>query len=350
MVNVGIVGLGFMGMIHYLSYQRAQGVRVVAVCSRDRKKLAGDWRGIQGNFGPRGRKMDLDGIDRYEKYEDMLANSRIDMVDICLPPALHCDASVAAFKAGKHVFCEKPIALTAQQSKSMLKASLAVGRQFHVGHVLPFFPEYKWVLSAARNQRYGNLIGGRFQRSIANPVWIPNYFDPKSTGGPLLDLLIHDSHFIRLLLGMPRAVSSRGRMHGAESRVPEYVDTQFVFDDESLIVSLGGGVILQPGRGFAQSFEIRFERATAVYDFAVIDGEPRQIVPLTIFESNSKVTVPRLGSGDPMDAFLSEIQEVVSAVRQGKTSQTISGDSAVDAQMLCQRQLQSMESDKSIRV
>ena len=62
MVGVGIVGIGFMGMIHYLAAQRAQRAEVVALCSRDPKKLAGDWTSIQGNFGPRGTQMDLSGV------------------------------------------------------------------------------------------------------------------------------------------------------------------------------------------------------------------------------------------------------------------------------------------------
>jgi hypothetical protein len=128
------------------------------------------------------------------------------------------------------------------------------------------------------------------------------------------------------------------------------VETQFVYDDESLVVSLGGGVIHQPGRAFSQSFEIRFEKATIAYEFAVIDGQPRPIIPLTIFEANSKVTVPKLGSGDPMDAFLTEIQEVISAVQKKKASPTISASSAADAQLVCQRQAQSIQSRKIISV
>ena len=71
MLQVGIVGIGFMGMIHFLAYQRVPGVRVAAIYSRDARKLAGDWRSIKGNFGPPGRKMDLTGIRRYEKLDDM---------------------------------------------------------------------------------------------------------------------------------------------------------------------------------------------------------------------------------------------------------------------------------------
>ena len=73
-VGIGIVGIGFMGMIHYLAAQRASGLRVVALCSRDPRKLAGDWTSIQGNFGPRGTQMDLSGVACYRDFEDLLAD------------------------------------------------------------------------------------------------------------------------------------------------------------------------------------------------------------------------------------------------------------------------------------
>ena len=59
MINVGIAGIGFMGMIHYLAYQKIRGVKVRAICEQDPKRLAGDWRTIKGNFGPQGEMMDL---------------------------------------------------------------------------------------------------------------------------------------------------------------------------------------------------------------------------------------------------------------------------------------------------
>src|SRR3954451_21756752 len=113
MVRIGIVGLGFMGMIHYLAARNLKGPRVAAVCSRDSKKLAGDWRSIQGNFGPRGEMMDLSGIDKYADLDDLLADKDIDLIDVCNPTHLHPETALKALKAGKHVLVEKAIALEA---------------------------------------------------------------------------------------------------------------------------------------------------------------------------------------------------------------------------------------------
>ena len=80
-----------MGWIHWLAYQNVPGVEVVAVCERDKKRLAGDWTDIKGNFGPPGEKVDLSGIATYENLEDLFADQQVDLVDICLPPSFHVD-------------------------------------------------------------------------------------------------------------------------------------------------------------------------------------------------------------------------------------------------------------------
>src|SRR5688572_30005803 len=103
MVRIGIVGVGFMGMIHYLASRRLSGAKVTAICSRDKAKLAGDWRGIRGNFGPPGEMMDLSGVKKYERLDDLLADPDIDLVDVCNPTHLHPETALAALKAGKHV-------------------------------------------------------------------------------------------------------------------------------------------------------------------------------------------------------------------------------------------------------
>ena len=64
---------------------------MAAICTRDKRRLAGDWRGIQGNFGPPGEQVDLSGIAAYDNLDDLLRDERIDVVDITLPTYLHAD-------------------------------------------------------------------------------------------------------------------------------------------------------------------------------------------------------------------------------------------------------------------
>src|SRR6516165_10764010 len=166
MIRIGIVGIGFMGMIHYLAATRLRGARVTAICTRDAKKRAGDWRGIRGNFGPAGTKMDLGKIKRYEKLEDLCADPDIDLIDICTPTDRHPDMARMALRAGKHVLVEKAIALTRKDADAMLQAASRAGKLLMVAHVLPFTPEFAFAAEAVRAGTYGHLLGGHFKRII----------------------------------------------------------------------------------------------------------------------------------------------------------------------------------------
>jgi len=344
MLQVGIVGIGFMGMIHFLAYQRVPGVRVAAISSRDPRKLAGDWRSVKGNFGPPGRRMDLAGIRRYEKFDDMLEDAQIDLIDVCLPARLHRAASVAALRSGKHVLCEKPIALSVRDAKAMVQVAAKGKRKLFVGHVVPFFPEYSFALSAARAGNYGKLLGGHFRRVIADPHWIADYYNPRVMGGPLIDLGVHDAHFIRLLFGMPQAVFSRGRTRG---KVVEYAESQFIYN--SYTVSTSCGVIRHPGRSFHQAFEIHFERATLVYDYAVVDGKPHRAMPLTVLDAKGRALRPKLLSSDPTDGFVHELEDVAQSIASGNSSAILDGQLATDALTICQKQTQSVATGRLVR-
>ena len=172
MLRVGLVGIGFMGWIHYLSYRKTKGVKLAAVCTRNVKRLAGDWRGIQGNFGPAGEQIDLSAVSKYSDFDELLADVTIDLIDICLPPNLHAEASIAALRAGKHVFVEKPMGLTAAECDRIMGAAEKSKKQVLVGHSLPFLPEYafarKAIVSGKMDRADSRVAcGGRCGRDIS---------------------------------------------------------------------------------------------------------------------------------------------------------------------------------------
>jgi predicted dehydrogenase len=141
MIRVGIAGIGFMGMTHFRAYPQSRGARVTAIAAREAHKRAGDWRSIKGNFGAPGEKIDLKGIHAYADWRELIADPDVDLIDVCLPPAMHAEVSIAALNAGKHVFCEKPIALELADAARMVRAAERAGRLLMIGHVLPFFSE-----------------------------------------------------------------------------------------------------------------------------------------------------------------------------------------------------------------
>ena len=116
-------------------------------------------------------------------------------------------------------------ALKTADAQRMVQAAKAADRMLMIAHVLPFVPEYSFAYKAVTSGKYGRPLGGNFKRVTSDPLWLDGFYDPQICGGPMIDLHIHDAHFIRLLFGVPRGVQSVGRMRG---EVAEYFNTQFL--------------------------------------------------------------------------------------------------------------------------
>ena len=347
MTRVGIIGIGFIGWIHWLAYHRLGGAKVVAISESIPERLAGDWRNIKGNFGPPGEQVDLSGINAYANLDDMLRDPEVELVDITLPTFLHADIAVRALEAGKHVFCEKPMALRLADCERMVAAAKKADRLLMIGHVLPFFPEYDWAWRVIRSGNYGKVRGGAFRRIISDPTWINNFWSPERIGGPMLDLHIHDAHFIRLVFGMPQEVTTSGR---SRDGLPEFWHSQFRFADRDLVVEATSGTIDQQGRAFTHAFEIHLERATLAFDFAVIGGAGRYLCEPMLLDSDGNVEHPKLPGGDPIDSFVSELREVTHSIGEGKASEILGAILAQDAIRLCEKQSESLRSGAPVRV
>ena len=338
-IGIGIVGIGFMGMIHYLAAQKLGKGRVTALCSRDAKKLAGDWTDIQGNFGPRGTRMDLSALDLHSDSVDLLADPKVDLVDLCVPNDQHAPLAIRALEAGKHVLVEKPIALSTDDADAMVAAAKSNGRLLMVAHVLPFFPEFAFVREAVESGKYGALRAAHFSRMISRPGWSSGIAEVARSGGPAIDLHIHDTHFIGLLCGVPRAVQSRGIEEGG---AVTYLSTQYLFDDPGLTVSAVSGALSQAGRPFAHGYEVYLEGATLTFGFANLAGTPHVAMPPSVILPDGTVETPDLGSGDPIDSFAREISAAVESVASGKGDPRLSGDLARTALVLCQAEVASV--------
>lgn len=113
-VRLGIVGTGAIARYHIRSYQATPEAQVVAVCDVLPERAAA----VAAEFG-------IPGVDA--GIADLLARPEVDAVSICTPNDSHAPAAIAAARAGKHVLCEKPLALTLAEAEAMLAAAEAAG-------------------------------------------------------------------------------------------------------------------------------------------------------------------------------------------------------------------------------
>lgn len=336
MVRIGIVGIGFMGVTHYKAIDKVKGAKVTAIATRDAGKLRGDWRQIQGNFGGSGGRQDLQGIAAYEDVEALLADPKVDLVDICLPTTMHYDWTMKALAAGKHVLVEKPISLDLKQAERMVALARKMRRRLMVAHVLRYFPEFRLVKDLVEGKEFGKVRAAQFKRVIAQPSW----WDPKDlqrTGGPAIDLHIHDADFVQYLFGMPKAVSSAGV--AGRGGVIEHIDTHYDYPSGAAI-SASGGWLSQQGCPFEHGYDVFFEDATLKFNSSW--GQPP-----VLLTKDGKRRQPRLSK---VDGFVGELQEAVDAIRTGKESKVLSARSATDSLRMCLKEIDSARTGRRVRL
>ena len=141
--RIGLIGLGAMGRVHYDCWRKSAVAELTAVSDRNPKMLAGDWAGKDFNIGEQAAAhVDLSDVARHARAEDLIADPDVDAVDICMPTPMHGPLAIAAMRAGKHVFCEKPMSLSLATCAEMERVSRETGRHLMVGHCLRYWPHY----------------------------------------------------------------------------------------------------------------------------------------------------------------------------------------------------------------
>ncbi|MCH7904343.1 MAG: Gfo/Idh/MocA family oxidoreductase [Armatimonadetes bacterium] len=249
MVKVGLVGCGFMGTMHANVYSVLDGADLVGVFDKspDRaSEFAAKWGGRV-----------------YGSYDEMIVE--VDMVDICLPTYLHADFTVKACEAGKHVMCEKPMALSVSDADRMVEASKKAGVKLMVGHCIRFWPEYEELKAAVDDGRLGALLSANFTRYGAFPSYTVDQWaaEPELCGGAM-DMHIHDTDFALYLLGSPDHTVSHG---SKDSRGVGHFFTTMRFG--GVVVQLEGGWNLPQGNPFRMEYRAVFDRGSMIYR----DGE-----------------------------------------------------------------------------
>lgn len=129
----------------------------------------------------------------YEDYMELLQNPEIDVVHVCTPNVAHCPITVAAFEAGKHVLCEKPMAATTEDAEKMMAAWRKSGKKFTIGYQNRFRTDAQALKRACDEGKLGEVYFAKAHalRRRAVPTW--GVFPDKSQqgGGPLIDIGTH---------------------------------------------------------------------------------------------------------------------------------------------------------------
>ena len=133
------------------------------------------------------------GAKVYEDYTELLKDPEIDVVHVCTPNVAHCPITVAAFEAGKHVLCEKPMAATTEDAEKMMAAWKKSGKKFTIGYQNRFRQDTQMLHAACESGDLGDIYFAKAHaiRRRAVPTWGVFPDKSKQGGGPLIDIGTH---------------------------------------------------------------------------------------------------------------------------------------------------------------
>lgn len=338
-LRLGIVGLGFMGKAHFASYAAIPDAEVVALADVDKAKLEGGFLQTAGNFSTSGAAhADLSCLKKYDTAEKMFKDPDIDVVDITLPTFLHAEFAIKALKAGKHVICEKPMAVDSKAAAKMIAAATKAKRKLFVAHCIRFWPSYVKARDIVASKEYGKLISATFNRLSATPLWSwKNWLqDEKQSGLAALDLHIHDADFVTYLMGKPKSVTSFAG--GFKKGRADHIITSYEYAPGQLVVAEGAWEYASSFE-FTAYFRIAMEKATlemrpgtGALMLHPIGGEP------------AEVKIPR------DDAYVAELGHFVDCIRSGKKSDVVTPESAMASVNLVEAELKSAATGKTVKV
>lgn len=225
-VRVGLIGAGLIGQTHsmmlrYVADCTEHSVRVASIADISHaaaQKLAARWHGAKA----------------LESAEEVIADPSIDAVWICTPTAMHRQICIAAARAGKHIFCEKPLAMTAAEAAQMAAAIKASGVMSQVGLVLRFSPVYGVIKAMFEEPSAGKLLSVTMRddqdfpiRGSHNSAWRN---DPSLTaGGTLIEHSVHDFDLLAWMFGPVASLYCRTRNVNGADGVEDFGATSLEF-------------------------------------------------------------------------------------------------------------------------
>ncbi|MEF8917131.1 MAG: Gfo/Idh/MocA family oxidoreductase [Candidatus Bipolaricaulota bacterium] len=308
-VNVGLVGLGFMGMTHLSNYTKIDSANIKAVCDLNEEKLDLNKQKSQGNIdvGEMG-ELDEDSISKYTDYSEMILNSELDIIDICVPTNIHAKLAVDALDNDFNVMIEKPIAIDLPDAQKIVAAADASSGKCMVGQCIQFWPEYQKIREIVNSGNYGSVVVADFTRISPLPDWAWESWllDAKKSGGAAIDLHIHDTDFINSLLGEPDAVFASGAK-GSTGGI-DYISTHYQYDDGPSAVTARGGWPFPSTFPFEMASTILLEEGAI--EFSTLEDPTLKLHP-----HEGETVVPEVEEGD---GWLRELEYFVDCVENDR--------------------------------
>ncbi|MBX3115184.1 MAG: Gfo/Idh/MocA family oxidoreductase [Fimbriimonadaceae bacterium] len=266
-------------------------------------------------------------------YRDLLNDPEIDAVSVATPNLEHMQMTVDALKAGKHVLCEKPLSMNADQSKAMCRAAKDSGKILQVGLQYRFCGPGLFMKEYIDKGHMGDVYYGRAQalRRRGVPGWGVFTNKEKQGGGPLIDIGVHILDFTLFLMGYPKPVSASGKTWDILGKNPNLTNFMGDFDRDKFTVEdmavgfirFEDGQVVTLESSFMANIEQEFFKTTLMGTKSGAEVCPGfSNDPIVIFSERDRqvfnerpVNIPDIKS-----SHVKEVQEFVATIQEGGKS------------------------------
>nr|WP_293834832.1 Gfo/Idh/MocA family oxidoreductase [uncultured Arsenicibacter sp.] len=242
--GIGVIGMGGFGLFATQHFLQIPGTRLVAIAGTNREGA----KAAAERFGA----VHLDNLD------DLVAHPEVSIVYIATPPFLHHQQALLALQAGKHVICEKPLAVTAEQGHELIKLAAEKNLLMITNLMQRYNPMFERVRHLIDKQLLGLPLHGYFENYAADEGLLAEhwFWDRSKSGGIFIE---HGVHFFDLFegwLGSGKVVSAQS-VKRPDTDIEEQVNCTVVYGGVTVNFYHG---FTQPGRMDRQEMRILFER------------------------------------------------------------------------------------------
>ena len=297
-LSIGILGTGFSS-VHVERLAVLDDVNITAVCGRSFEKAQAF------NY-----RLGLKDAYAFGDFDQMLENTQLDALYVCLPPHAHNGQERKAAQRGIHLFLEKPIAYDLAQAQEIVDAIEEAGVVSHVGYQMRFFKAVQ-ALKEMSNPGQPTLFEGRFWVNFQGPPW---WADKAASNGQIYEQVTHIYDLARYLFGEPESAS------GMMANLCHKTDPDYTIEDTSVgtirfkngaMATISGSNCAIP-KQFIGSFRAAFEHVTL--DFQAT-GDPKQTNKSRIFIHDGKNVTQKLEISEDGDPYLDQTSAFIKAVR-----------------------------------
>jgi predicted dehydrogenase len=300
-LKLGIIGAGRIARIHARSVQAVAGASVAGVTDIEGERA----QQLAATYHTRS----------YASVEALLADKTIDAAIICTPTALHVEQAVMAAQAGKHILCEKPLAMTLAEADRIIAAAEQAGVVLMVGHVLRLMPEYmraRELLSSGQLGGVHCLLAARMSGMTAG-AWQGWILDDRYSLG-VFDAQIHDLDFFTWLLGPGRNITSHGWR--APGGAWLHVDSCLVYDETCWAIAESSFAV-PPTFPFTMHLRAICEKGVLEFHFQGESYAQSTTRRLSLYPEQGSVQDVTPPAGDP---YADQMGRFVTSIRSGEIS------------------------------